>query len=119
MKEEIKKAIGAHGMWKTRLRNAMDTGKIEIPIATIRTDNQCDFGKWLYGVSIDPQHKLSEHYKKVKEMHASFHQVAASVAGLILAGKKSEAEKMMDMQGEYTLVSEKLTKLMVEWTKQT
>ncbi len=115
MKEAIKKAIAAHGMWKTRLRNAMDTGRLETPVASIRVDNQCDFGKWLYGTSINPQLKLSEHYKKVKELHASFHQLAAKVAELILSGKKGEAEKMMDMQGEYTTASEKLTKNMMDW----
>lgn len=117
MKEEIKKAIAAHGMWKARLNEAMTTGKIEIPVATIRQDNQCDFGKWLYSANIDPQLKLSEHYKNVKDLHASFHHVAAKVAELILAGKRGDAEKMMVMSGEYTLTSEKLTKTMMDWYK--
>lgn len=117
MKEEIKKAIAAHGMWKARLQGAMDTGKLEIPVSTIRVDNQCDFGKWLYGTTIDPQLKNSEYYKKVKELHASFHHAAAKVAEYILSGKKSEAEKMMDMQGAYTTASENLTKNMMEWYK--
>lgn len=117
MKEEIKKAIAAHGMWKSRLQNAMDTGHLEVPVATIRVDNQCDFGKWLYGTNINPQLKLSDHYKQVKELHAHFHQIAAKVADLILAGKKAEAGKMMDMQGDYTTASEKLTKNMMDWYK--
>ena len=36
-KEEIDKAIAAHGMWKTRLKQAIDTGEIDLPVETIRT----------------------------------------------------------------------------------
>jgi hypothetical protein len=28
LKEEITKAIGAHGLWKARLKTAIDTGKL-------------------------------------------------------------------------------------------
>jgi len=43
--EEITKAIGAHGMWKQRLRQAIDTGKSEFTVERVRPDNLCDFGK--------------------------------------------------------------------------
>jgi hypothetical protein len=33
--EEIDKAISAHGMWKARLKTAIETGKLDTPVETI------------------------------------------------------------------------------------
>jgi hypothetical protein len=44
-KEEITKAIGADGMWKTRLTQAIKIGKVEVTVETVRLDNQYAFGK--------------------------------------------------------------------------
>lgn len=115
--EEIDSAIGAHGMWKSRLKIAIDTGKSEVPVEVIRQDNQCIFGKWLYGSSLTAVDKSSTHYKTVKDLHAAFHKTAAQVAELALAGKKAEAEKLMGLGGEYSTVSSKLTQAMLEWKK--
>ncbi|MBI3776328.1 MAG: CZB domain-containing protein [Gammaproteobacteria bacterium] len=115
--QEIDKAIGAHGMWKTRLKMAIDTGKVDAPVETIRTDNQCAFGKWLYGTTLTATDKASPDYKNVKTLHAEFHKAAASVAELVLAGKKAEAEKLMSFTGVFTLASTNLTAAMMEWKK--
>lgn len=113
--EELDKAIGAHGMWKTRLRGAIETGKLDATIETIKVDDQCAFGKWLYTLStVD---KSSNHFKTVKEFHADFHKTAARVAELALSGKKAEAEKMIAQGGEYATISSKLTQAMMEWKK--
>jgi methyl-accepting chemotaxis protein len=116
-KAEIEKAIGAHGMWKTRLKQAIDTGELDVSVATIQADNQCVFGKWLYGPTLTPADTSSVHYKKVKELHAQFHIIASKVAALALTGKKEEAEKMMRLTGEYTALSAKLTQAMMDWKK--
>jgi Chemoreceptor zinc-binding domain len=115
--EELDKAIDAHGMWKARLRKAIDTGKTEASVDTIRQDNQCVFGKWLYGVTLTAVDKASSHYKTVKDLHAEFHKAAAAVAEVAVGGKKAEAEKMMARGGEFSTVSIKLTQAMLEWKK--
>ena len=115
--EELDKAIGAHGMWKARLKSAVDTGKTDAPVETIRQDNQCAFGKWLYGPAPTAADQASDHLKSVKALHAQFHRTAASVAELALRGKKAEAEKMMAFGGEYAAISGKLTQAMMEWKK--
>lgn len=116
-KAEIDKAIGAHGMWITRLKMAIETGKVETPVETIRQDNQCVFGKWLYGATLTAGDKASIHYKTVKERHAKFHQCAARVAELATTGKKAEAEKLMAVTGEFSTASAELTAAMVAWKK--
>ncbi len=115
--QEIDKAIGAHGMWKTRLKMAIDTGKVDTPVETIRMDNQCVFGKWLYGTTLSSADKSSSDYKNIKTLHAEFHKTAASVAELVLSGKKTEAEKLMSFSGAFTLASTNLTAAMMEWKK--
>ena len=112
---ELDDAIGAHGRWKTNLKNAIATGKIETSIETIRVDNQCSFGKWLYGATLTPKDKASNHYKTVKDLHAEFHKTAARVAELAVTGKKAEAEKMMGLGGEFAAISSKLTRAMMDW----
>lgn len=114
---EIDKAIGAHGMWKHRLKMAIETGEVDTPVETIHTDNHCDFGKWLDGPTLTLTDKTSKHFKTVKELHEEFHETAARVAKLAVSGNEAEAEKMMAFGGEYSAISAKLTAAMMEWKK--
>ena len=54
LQEEIAKALGAHGVWKMRLKTAIDTGKADAQAADVAKDNVCAFGQWLYGASLTP-----------------------------------------------------------------
>ena len=114
-KSEIDKAVSAHGMWKARLRTAIDTGKLDTPVDTIRVDDQCGFGKWLFGPTLTSVDKASKHYKTVKELHAEFHRSAGRVALLATSGRNTEAEQLMSVGGEYSAISAKLTRAMLEW----
>jgi methyl-accepting chemotaxis protein len=116
-KEEIEDAVGAHGVWKRKLKKAITTGEIDVDIATIKADKQCDFGKWLYGPAITERHKNSEHYREVQELHAVFHETAAKVAQLAISGEKAHAMKMLEANGEFTVASAELTTSMIAWLK--
>ncbi len=113
--EEIVKAIVAHNKWKADLREAVKTGNIDTTLETIKMDSQCFFGKWLDGPALLPAEKASDHYKTAKEYHAEFHKTAARVLELVLTGKKSDAEEMMSLGGEYSKISAKLTRSMMAW----
>jgi hypothetical protein len=115
---EIKNAIGDHGIWKKKLKSAVDTGKIDVKISTIKSDNQCNFGKWLHGPSTTENQKNSKHYQKVHDLHAAFHEKAAMVAHLAIAGNKVAAMKMLDVNGEYVEASATLTTAMIDWLKE-
>jgi len=115
--KEIDDAIAAHGLWKTRLKNAIATGKTEIPLPTIRSNDQCAFGKWLHGQTLSAGDKTSEHYKTVANLHAKFHQAAAKIAELAVAGKKADAEKQLSSEGEFAKISGELTMAMLAWKK--
>jgi len=113
--EEIDKAIGAYGAWKARLKSTIASGKTEIPVTAIRVDNECAFGKWLYGQTLTASDKATPDYRTVKDLHAQFHKVAGRVAESAVAGKKDEAERLL--AGEFGTTSVKLTAAMMLWKK--
>lgn len=113
IKDEINKAIAAHGMWKQRLRLAIDTTNSEFTVERVRPDNLCEFGKWIY--SLSPSDQQSPHWKTVKELHAKFHIAAAHVLELALKGKKKEAETAFTSGSDFARVSSELTSAMMKW----
>ncbi len=117
LQEEIKKAIGAHGLWKSRLQSAIETGKSEFAPDHIRHDNNCDFGKWLYGPSVAAAIKHKPEYESCRQLHAAFHQEAATVLKLALGGHKDQAQNAMARGGKFAEISGDLTSAMMKWMK--
>lgn len=113
LKDEITKGIGAHGLWKQRLLDAIATGKSQWSPDTVCQDNQCDFGKWLYATNVVD--RKSPHFEMVKNLHAQFHKAAGEVLRLALAGKKTEASTAIGDHSPYRELSTKLTKEMMAW----
>lgn len=111
--EEIKKALGAHGAWKLRLKTAVTTGRSQVSPSDVKCDNLCEFGKWLYGPTIDANTRAGKPYQVVKRLHAEFHECASRVMALAVDGNKTEANNLLD--GEYTEKSEKLARALNKW----
>jgi hypothetical protein len=113
--DEIKKAIGAHGLWKARLMTAVSTGSSEFTVAQVSADSNCEFGRWLYN-GIDAGAKQSPHYEEVRKLHAQFHAVAGTVLGSALAGRQAEAKASIeDSSGAYSTTSGDLSRAMMAW----
>ena len=113
LKEAITKGIGAHGLWKQRLVDAINSGKSQWTPEGVCQDNQCDFGKWLY--SLGPTDRQSPHCEKVRDLHAQFHKAAANVLTLALSGKTQEATNAISDNSAYRTLSASLTKEMMAW----
>ena len=113
--DSITAAIGAHGLWKGRLRAAIESGTDDMRTDIVRDAHQCDFGKWLHGADIDAQIRKSQHYGTCVELHRRFHIAAAGVMSLVIAGKKQEASKALGTDQEFSKVSLDLTKAMLAW----
>ena len=113
--KEIELAMSAHGAWKTRLKNAITSGKLDAPINVIESDNQCVFGKWLYGPTLTASEKTTATYAEIKRLHAEFHKCAARVAELAAEGKKAEAMGILEGNGLYSTVSGKLMLALMQW----
>jgi len=112
IQDEIEKGIGAHGLWKQRLIDAIETGKSDFTPETVSMDNQCVFGKWLYGCD---HCKSSPYYEDVRELHAKFHQQAGTVLQHALAVQKTQAEELISIGSEYRKISSALTLKLIEW----
>lgn len=113
--QEITKAIGAHGAWKRRLETVIKDGRSDVPPERVAPDNHCDFGKWLYSLSLADQN--SAQFKKVQALHATFHKEAANVIRTALSGNVAAAGKSMVGGGAYYTVSMDLTGAMMDWKK--
>ena len=111
--DEITKAIGAHGMWKNRLRSAIDSGKADANPVDVAKDNGCPFGQWLYSSTVPATARASADYSSVRKLHADFHKCAAKVLECVTHGHKAQADALM--AGEYTKVSTDLTTAMMKW----
>lgn len=112
--DEIDKAISAHGMWKQKLRTAIDTGECESTPAKVKKDNNCAFGKWLHE-RIETSAKSSPCCSEVVNLHAQFHNEAGTILDLALKGDKESANIRMSLGQDFSKYSASLTKKMKEW----
>lgn len=113
LQDEITKAVGAHGVWKMRLRTAIESGKADANPADVAKDNACAFGQWLHGAGVPAAVRASADYATVRKLHADFHQCASKVLECVSHGDKAKADALM--VGEYTKVSSDLTHAMMKW----
>lgn len=107
-------AIGAHSDWKAKLARAIDTGRFEADVATVRRDDRCAFGQWLYE-GIDPLSRQSPRYELVRALHGAFHGLAAEVLDDALAGRADAARAKIASGTEFAGVSADLTLALEEW----
>lgn len=117
LKRELQSAITMHSMWKAKLDECTETGIFDMLPDMVEKDNECFFGKWLYGNKISPDIRSSAEYKRVQEIHARFHQVAAEVVRLSLSGERNKAQEIMSPTGQYTLVTNELVNQLFAWAE--
>jgi hypothetical protein len=111
--DALELAIVFHAKWKYRLMDAINTGRSEWRVGDVRTDNSCDFGKWLLALPLSG--RLDENCKKVRALHSEFHALAANVLELALAGRKEEATAAMALGSRFAAVSSSLTMAVTAW----
>jgi methyl-accepting chemotaxis protein len=100
-------ALSAHGQWYSRLQEAIKTGKSDFKPATVKTDNNCAFGKWFYSefpskLKNDPLHD------EIKALHADFHAEAGRILEMALQGKKEAAQQAIGSGSTFKNLSSKL-----------
>lgn len=117
IQDEIRRAIGAHGMWKSRLMTAIETGTSELRPEHVCKDDACEFGRWLYGPTMAAAARRMPHYETCRTLHARFHATAADVLRLALAGSKAKATAALGPSGPFNAVSAELTTAMMAWMK--
>ena len=102
---DLDSALVAHAEWKAKLRRAIERHQ-QLDSGTIRKDNCCVLGKWIYGTA-QVQYPNMPEVETCRQFHAQFHQEAANVAEVINAGRYHEAEEMLKARKPYSEASRK------------
>ena len=111
--DEINEAIASHGLWKFRLKKAIETGASDWSVPELRRNDACQFGGWLQGLPSGA--RKGDHWRAVYDLHTQVHEHAADVLQLALAGKKDQAEAAIKFGSPFAVVSAKLTAAMAAW----
>jgi hypothetical protein len=106
-------AIASHARWKSRLREAIDTGQCEITIDRARHDDVCDFGQWLH--HLPPSEQATPRIRTLREMHVRFHKEAAHILELAVLRQKENAEAAMAPGSPFTHASTDLVMALTTW----
>ena len=109
--QQVDASISAHGKWLTQLKIAIEDGTSQFDPESVRADNRCDFGKWLYD-DFPKSPESRKLFDDIRETHAKFHRKAAHILQLAISGHAEEALKLMDYQGEFMRLSGELILLL-------
>lgn len=113
VKEVLKAATGAHGIFKAQLFEAIEKGNLsEFASAKPGRDDLCTFGKWLHN-GVPPALRTSPHYPIVLSLHAAFHKAVAKAVVLAERGKKTEAVESVQQ------AATPLTLELMAWARET
>jgi hypothetical protein len=111
--DQIDRAIVAHAYWRQRLYFALAAGKCELTPEVVRSDRQCAFGEWLYG--LPEEKRTSTHWKRVVALHVAFHELAGDTLTAVLAGRREEALHTLSLGGEFSQASARLVAALSHW----
>ena len=115
--KDLRDALAAHAKWKTHLKNAVESGSSEFSVPTVARDDQCAFGKWLYGPAA-AELGGSPHYAACKQAHAQFHASAAEVLGLAVGGQRDEAQKRLGVGQDFARRSAAVASEILAWLEE-
>lgn len=115
IRDQITRAISAHGAWKRRLTTALASQSHAEDVATVAKSDVCAFGRWLKDTSPSTTDAAIHHTSEV--LHAQFHRQAADVLQLITAGDLARARSAVEPGGGFAEASRQLTKTMIEWRR--
>lgn len=113
--DEIQSAIQAHAMWKINLLKAIEEAASELDPEKVRVDNQCTFGKWLFGETIPDEAKNMPEYAVCSALHRDFHMNTARVLQLALRGERKEALTALGAGSVYFELSAALIQHLKLW----
>jgi hypothetical protein len=110
IKSEIEKAVLAHSLWKTHLKEAITTGKSHFSVTTVGNSHLCEFGKWLDSAEAN----TIPNYQEVVKLHQEFHKAAAQVLELALSGKSEAALSQMQLGSHFSQLTAQLVSKLAE-----
>ena len=111
--ERIDAALASHEFRKGWLSSVIESGSSEWGPETVKADNQCDLGRWLYACSA--REKAMPRYDVIKQMHAQFHIEAGRILDIALRGDRDNAIAEMAKGRPYAEISASLMNELRSW----
>lgn len=113
-KKLIQNNLNAHLLWKLRFEFAI-SGQVPIhtPSPVLSADDQCPFGKWLYGPTLSSEDMEGGDFENVRELHAQFHKIAGQMQDLIDKNEVTKARELL--LGEFDQSSKELVTALEAW----
>ena len=115
IREQIRRAVLAHGRWKDELLAAIRSGNCALKATELRRDDLCDFGIWLYGLPREVRE--SKRIERIRKLHAAFHDRAAKVLYMAQSGEKLKGMDALESSESYALAGRELIEAMREWER--
>jgi hypothetical protein len=111
--DRIDAALASHELCKAWLSSVIETGRSECGPQTVKADNQCDLGRWLYACL--PQEKATQHYEVIKHLHAQFHMEVGRILDIALRGDRDNAIAQTAEGERYAEISASLVNELLNW----
>jgi hypothetical protein len=108
-------AVAAHGAWKAKLLAAVIAGRRDLDPDVVRQDDRCALGTWLYGDGA--AHQGTEHYERVRALHAEFHGLAGSILDDVLGRDPHAARRSLEFGGPFDEQSAHLVQAVNDWAR--
>lgn len=105
-------ALAAHAQWKETLREAIERGNCNLRPDAVAADDRCELGTWLAAIAAGPA-AADPQFLAIRAEHRRFHEHAANVLRLALAGHAKAA--LRALEGEYAILSAELADLLRDW----
>ncbi|MBK9516686.1 MAG: CZB domain-containing protein [Anaeromyxobacter sp.] len=113
--QHLRAALAAHELWRSHLVSAVLTGKATMTVPEARSEDRCDFGRWLLRLGRLPE---VPQVAQVAALHARFHEEAADVLDLALAGRRADATRAIGPGSRFDQASQELTAALGAWAEQ-
>lgn len=92
---DIDLAIAGHKIWRDHLRYFIDgIDQDDITVERAADHTGCSLGQWIHGSGA--QYNFFDTYGELVAEHQAFHEIAAQIMRLQLAGQQLQAEAMLE-----------------------
>lgn len=113
--DEIRKAVATHSLWKSRLRQAIDSGRSQWTVEEVAAADQCELGRWLE--SVEAAGDDAARVERIRDLHRKFHREAAQVLQLAHGGQHGVANMAMAAGSPFDRLTNELTRELMLWSR--
>jgi hypothetical protein len=104
---ELGRKAASHVELSQRLREAINDGRADLEVESVKQDDQCSFGRWLSNQGEDGFLSGAD-YLELSALHAEVHEEAARILSFAISGQPAKALTAMDPGSTFSRASLRL-----------